>query len=40
MLLPAHFADGKLAAIVDDVPEQVALSCATPLDQPRVLAAT
>ncbi|MFN8451365.1 MAG: hypothetical protein U0521_22975 [Anaerolineae bacterium] len=23
--LPAHFADGKLAAVVDDVPEQVAL---------------
>ncbi len=37
--LPAHPADGKLAAVVDDVPEQVALFQATPLDQPRVLAA-
>ncbi|MCC6803153.1 MAG: hypothetical protein IT319_09730, partial [Anaerolineae bacterium] len=36
--LPAQADQGKLAAAVDTVPEQVALFQATPLDQPRVLA--
>lgn len=36
--LPAHADQGKLAATVDAVPEQVALFQAAPLGQPRVLA--
>ncbi len=37
--IPAHPADGKLVATVDQVPERVALFQAAPTDQPRILAA-
>ena len=37
--IPAHPVDGKLVAMVDNAPERVALFQATPMDQPRVLAA-
>ena len=37
--IPAHPVEGKMVATVDDAPERVALFQATPMDQPRVLAA-
>lgn len=37
--IPAHTIDRKLVATVENAPERVALFQATPLDQPRVLAA-